>query len=105
MSVEPPAFMSHLSVSVCADMAKAQGAAAGQPSGKAVAMHPPRATDAFYAKLLPALEVPVCLNISTACVTCLCTASVACGTSLVLVCLSKHKNITVIVLGGPEQVT
>ncbi len=62
MSVEPPAFMSHLSVSVCADMAKAQGAAAGQPSGKAVAMHPPRATDAFYAKLLPALEVPVCLQ-------------------------------------------
>lgn len=42
-------------------MAKAQAAAAGQPSGKAVAIHPPSATDAFYAKLLPALEVPVCI--------------------------------------------
>ncbi|KAL0019463.1 hypothetical protein WJX77_007420 [Trebouxia sp. C0004] len=38
------------------DMAKTQAAAAGQPSGKAVTIHPPRATDAFYAKLLPALE-------------------------------------------------
>ena len=45
-----------------ADMAKSQAAAAGQPAGKAVAIHPPRATDAFYAKLLPALEVLVCLQ-------------------------------------------
>ncbi|KAL0054989.1 hypothetical protein WJX82_005498 [Trebouxia sp. C0006] len=39
-----------------AELAKAQAAAAGQPSGTAVAIHPSRATDAFYAKLLPALE-------------------------------------------------
>ncbi|KAL0031856.1 hypothetical protein WJX79_000268 [Trebouxia sp. C0005] len=39
-----------------ADIAKSQAAAAGQPPGKAVTIHPPRATDAFYAKLLPALE-------------------------------------------------
>ena len=35
------------------DLAKAQGGAAA----KGIAAHPPRATDAFYAKLLPALEV------------------------------------------------
>ena len=62
MSVEPPVWRSYQSVSALADMAKSQAAAAGQPSGKAVAIHPPRATDAFYAKLLPALEVPVCLQ-------------------------------------------
>ncbi len=60
MSVELPVRMSHQSVSAFAELAKAQAAAAGQPSGTAVAIHPPRATDAFYAKLLPALEVPVC---------------------------------------------
>ena len=63
MSVTPPTLMTHQAVCVFADMAKSQAAAAaGQPAGKAVAIHPPRATDAFYAKLLPALEVPVCLQ-------------------------------------------
>ena len=45
----------------CALLAEAQKAQEGQsgqqPAGKAIAAHPPRATDAFYAKLLPALEV------------------------------------------------
>lgn len=54
--------MSHLAVPVFAELAKTQAAAAGQLAGKAVAIHPPRATDAFYAKLLPALEVLVCLQ-------------------------------------------
>ncbi len=62
MSAALPALMCHQSVSVFAEMAKTQAAAAGQPSGKTVAIHPPRATDAFYAKLLPALEVPACLQ-------------------------------------------
>lgn len=61
-SVELPAWTSHQSVSAFADIAKSQAAAAGQPPGKAVTIHPPRATDAFYAKLLPALEVFVCLQ-------------------------------------------
>ena len=39
-----------------ADAAKAQ-AGSEQPSSKGIPAHPPRATDAFYAKLLPALEV------------------------------------------------
>ena len=54
--------MSHLAVPVFAELAKTQAAAAGQLARKAVAIHPPRATDAFYAKLLPALEVLVCLQ-------------------------------------------
>ena len=40
-----------------ADARQAQEAQSGQPAGKAAPAHPPRATDAFYAKLLPALEV------------------------------------------------
>lgn len=41
-----------------AETQKAQEGQLGQHSaGKAIAAHPPRATDAFYAKLLPALEV------------------------------------------------
>lgn len=41
-----------------AETQKVQEGQSGQQSaGKAVAAHPPRATDAFYAKLLPALEV------------------------------------------------
>lgn len=41
-----------------AETQKAQEGQSGQQNaGKAIAAHPPRATDAFYAKLLPALEV------------------------------------------------
>lgn len=43
---------------VLAESQKAQESQAGQPStGKGIAPNPPRATDAFYAKLLPALKV------------------------------------------------
>lgn len=43
---------------VLAESQKAQEGPSGQQSaGKGIAAHPPRATDAFYAKLLPALEV------------------------------------------------
>ena len=43
---------------VLAESQKAQEGQSGQQStGKGTAAHPPRATDAFYAKLLPALEV------------------------------------------------
>ena len=47
-----------------AETRKAQEGQSGQqPARKAIAAHPPRATDAFYAKLLPALEVgPAFLN-------------------------------------------
>ena len=41
-----------------AETQKAQEGQSGQQlAGKAITAHPPRATDAFYAKLLPALEV------------------------------------------------
>ena len=39
-----------------AEAAKAQ-ANPNQPLNNSIAAHPPRATDAFYAKLMPALEV------------------------------------------------
>lgn len=42
---------------LCFADVQAQGEAAEHPVGKASAIHLPRATDAFYAKLLPALEV------------------------------------------------
>lgn len=48
----------------------------GQPGGKTVPAQPPRAADAFYAKLFPALEVSSCsacmLLVLTRCLTCPC---------------------------------
>lgn len=50
-------ILTNLSIEPCFADVQAQGEAAEHPVGKSSAIHLPRATDAFYAKLLPALEV------------------------------------------------